>query len=893
MTLKPSFILLLFFALLSPNYAVDDEKPNPNLKDLIIVFKMHFDIGYTHLAESVLQDYATNMIIRTLSSMEESKAQPKENQFVWTVPGWPMKYILEHAAANDQAKIDEALRQGWFSVHALPFTYETEASDLESLVRGLNFSSTLARRFARPLPRGAKLTDVPSHSWILPTILTHAGIDILHLGCNPASASPEVPLLFWWEGPDSSRLLTLYWGKYYGTSLIPPEGWNHSSWLAIIHTHENTGAPTHAEVEETLAKAHRLAPNAKIRIGEISDFYDALMKENPQIPVVRGDMPDTWIHGYLSMPRELKLNKSLQKTIFILEALNSLCDLWGVEPADVSKYVDEAIENSILFDEHTFGMAMSHGQNAGWAYGEAFAQERGKGGYDLIEASWREKGERVHRAERVILPALERQLKSLARSVAVKGARILVYNPLPWPRTGVVSSYLGIYKKGEDFTAVQDVATGEIITVWNRKNYLSFAAKNVPAMGYRTYIPMTSEVKGVAKISIDKNIPALENSYFKLQLSAKTGSILSLFDKKNKRQIVKRGAGFNFAQYFHERFSRAEINRYNEEYIKNGQANSWAYDEMGRPFLPDSSYQIWQATDPKIELSQNAFSSEAVVVYPRGKGLPYRYTLTYRLLEPLPYLEIDWAIENKPADPWPEAGWMAFTLDIPDPDFHLGRIGAVVDPKRDFIKGTNLDYGFINTGLAVVDKNGVGIGISSPDAPGVSLDRPGLFRHSRAFIPQQANVFINLFNNQWGTNFTEWIDGSWFARLFLWSIDRYDAERSLITPAEELRVPLLAAYVEEKAGILPVISTGISVSERGVLITAFGPNPDGQGTILRLWEQAGKSHQCTITLPKGAPFAWAHRCTLRGEKIDSPMTLNNNSFTISIKPYQPLSFILQ
>jgi len=40
----------------------------------------------------------------------------------------------------------------------------------------------------------------------------------------------EAPLIFWWEGPDGTRLMTMYWGGYYGIDLLPPEGWPHKSW---------------------------------------------------------------------------------------------------------------------------------------------------------------------------------------------------------------------------------------------------------------------------------------------------------------------------------------------------------------------------------------------------------------------------------------------------------------------------------------------------------------------------------------------------------------------------------------------------------------------------------------------------------------------------------------
>ena len=87
----------------------------------------------------------------------------------------------------------------------------------------------------------------------------------------------------------------------------------------MIHTHENTGAPTPEDVAAVLKEAREKAPNARIRIGQLEDFYDALMKENPSLPVVKGDMPDTWIHGYMSMPKEVKINKAMPVSYTHLE----------------------------------------------------------------------------------------------------------------------------------------------------------------------------------------------------------------------------------------------------------------------------------------------------------------------------------------------------------------------------------------------------------------------------------------------------------------------------------------------------------------------------------------------------------------------------------------------
>lgn len=41
---------------------VDNGSEKTSVEDIIIVFKMHFDIGYTGWSESILQKYTTSMM---------------------------------------------------------------------------------------------------------------------------------------------------------------------------------------------------------------------------------------------------------------------------------------------------------------------------------------------------------------------------------------------------------------------------------------------------------------------------------------------------------------------------------------------------------------------------------------------------------------------------------------------------------------------------------------------------------------------------------------------------------------------------------------------------------------------------------------------------------------
>ena len=196
-----TFLFILYMICFTPTQAqiaaveTDAGHQNEGVTDIIVVFKMHVDIGYTNLAEGVLQKYTTSMLEETLRSIEETSTLPESEQFVWTIPGWPLKYMLENSSGEYQEKLSKAIAEGRIVPHALPATYETEASDLETLVRGLSITSGINQRFGLPEARDAKLTDVPSHSWALPTVLKNAGVDFLHIGCNPGSASPDLSLI--------------------------------------------------------------------------------------------------------------------------------------------------------------------------------------------------------------------------------------------------------------------------------------------------------------------------------------------------------------------------------------------------------------------------------------------------------------------------------------------------------------------------------------------------------------------------------------------------------------------------------------------------------------------------------------------------------------------------
>ena len=159
------------------------------------------------------------------------------------------------------------------------------------------------------------------------------------------------------------------------------------------------------------------------------------------------------------------------------------------------------------------------------------------------------------------------------------------------------------------------------------------------------------------------------------------------------------------------------------------------------------------------------------------------------------------------------------------------------------------------------------------------------------YVPKKSRVYFNIQNNVWHTNFCDWWSRLMHSRFRLWSFLHYDNVAALIEPGMNAKRPLLAAVADGPAGKLPTTQAGLSVSRPGVLVTAFGGNSDGPGTLLRVWEQSGASGELTVTLPAGAKFAIATPVNLRGEPTGQPLKLKGGQLAFDLHAWAPASFL--
>jgi hypothetical protein len=305
------------------------------------------------------------------------------------------------------------------------------------------------------------------------------------------------------------------------------------------------------------------------------------------------------------------------------------------------------------------------------------------------------------------------------------------------------------------------------------------------------------------------------------------------------------------------------------------------------------TYAALTPSNWKITVKRTATADVATLTAGNTLGLAEGYNIVFIFDRHRPLVDVEWHVVGKTPDPIPEGGWLCFPFAIMQPEFKLGRLGGAMDPAKDVVPGANRHYFCLNTGLGISGAEKAGMGLCPLDSPCVSLGEPGLWKHSLDYLPRRASAFVNLYNNEWNTNFPEWQDGSWISRVRLWPIRDGSDVADIVVPSWEARLPLVAALVNGSKGSLPRTQAGLRLSRPGVLVTSFGRSPDDRGLLLRLWEQTGISGKVTVVVPDGLKVRSLQPVDLRGQDSGKAVPVKGNRFDLEIGAYAPASFLLQ
>jgi hypothetical protein len=328
-----------------------------------LVFKTHFDLGFTDLAARVRARYLDDYLPRALELARRSRDE-EAHRFVWTVASWLVYESLEHGSPMLRARLEQAIADGDITWTATPFTPHSELMGRELFALGLDLSRRLDGRFAKHTI-AANLTDVPGHTIGIVPLLAAAGVRFLHVGVNPASPLPDVPMAFRWRMPDRSAEIAVAYDSDYGG--VTRFGSSREAML-MVFTDDNVGPPDHTDVGRIYRELEELAPGAEIDATGMNAFAAAAAPAIAGLPVVERELGDSWLHGGATDPAKLAAYRELVR----------LRRDWLSSGTATANELDAAYRELMLVAEHTWGLDVkSHadGLEESWAEQRAYVEQ--------------------------------------------------------------------------------------------------------------------------------------------------------------------------------------------------------------------------------------------------------------------------------------------------------------------------------------------------------------------------------------------------------------------------------------------------------------------------------------------------------------------------------------
>jgi len=204
-------------------------------------------------------------------------------------------------------------------------------------------------------------------------------------------------------------------------------------------------------------------------------------------------------------------------------------------------------------------------------------------------------------------------------------------------------------------------------------------------------------------------------------------------------------------EFYYEAFSEKEVLAFGERY--QPRVFDWGLEDQGKIGLSNymERYRSYQLTCGGIYENEREIvlllssDKEAAQVY----GCPPRCTLTIVPEETRVLFDFVWYA--KPALRIPEALWLGFCFA--GPLTAIQKLGSMVDPL-DVVSNGSREMHCTEGLLRFGD-----VSLHTLDAPLVAVEKPSCYAFYNELPDTGRGVWVNLFNNQWGTNFPMWNEG--------------------------------------------------------------------------------------------------------------------------------------
>ena len=490
--------------------------------EIDIVGYAHTDLSWLWPKSETIHEVLPRTIQSVFKMMEDHPgmvyAMSAAQAYKWTEHYYPD--LFEKIKAKIAAGDWEVVGGSWTE-------HSTNIPSGESLVRQHLYAKRYYKDKFNVDVKTAWLPDSFGFNWNLPQIYQKSGIDYFvtfKLQWQIDRNDPPVPFpyhLFWWEGPDESRVLSfLTVGSYNGKAepsqlldaLNTVDSMHHiDKVLSLYGKGDHGGGPMPEMMDRAVAMMHDPDyPTVKFSKGV--DYFHAVeaLPEAKNLPVVNDELYVKTHRGTFTTDSQVKRDNRLSEVVLMnAEKYSLIASQFG------ATYPQGELQD--LWEKVLFGQV--HDNIDGSAVAEVYNDAATD--YADIKAT----GSKI----------LDSALLTIGRQVNTqgKGQAVLVFNPLPWERTGLVtldSSYFA----GLKHFAITDSAGHSIpyqIETGKGAAKAIFFAEKVPGMGYKEYRVAASADE--PKFPTDLSVEGLNlaNSKLEAVIDAVSGNLKSLKKK--------------------------------------------------------------------------------------------------------------------------------------------------------------------------------------------------------------------------------------------------------------------------------------------------------------------------------------------------------------------------
>jgi hypothetical protein len=254
----------------------------------------------------------------------------------------------------------------------------------------------------------------------------------------------------------------------------------------------------------------------------------------------------------------------------------------------------------------------------------------------------------------------------------------------------------------------------------------------------------------------------METAHWVIALDPQTGAIQRLRAKSTGREWAS--AAHPLALFSYQTLSKADYDRYAEDYVAT--KAWWVAGDFGKPKIEDFGAQsrVWTPAlagcwSGKVEGGYRLLAQLRVDDAEAEKsGLvacPGKMFLDLLLPEAEPVVRISFSCFAKVANRLPEALWLSFLPQAPQPKgWMLEKVDRWVSPF-DVVRGGNRLMHAVSREVRYKDAEG-SLSIATLDAPVVALGEKSPIAYSTAQPDITKGLHFSLFNNAWGTNYIQW-----------------------------------------------------------------------------------------------------------------------------------------